>query len=202
MNVKGAKLWNDRDVSYKQSNNAEESFLRALGFRGWLETCGSTSFIMCMAALGEKMELARAGLFIPQPEDVATLYFNDPRNFDRFRRARPNLEPGTWPGNRVPQYFPEAAADLYGIHATYVEGMAFEAMGGFLADGRTVEIQLRKPAHYVAAVAYDLDACEIIYNDPWPEGRTDGNGFNLRMGKAEYLANVHPFCVVYKPKGA
>jgi hypothetical protein len=56
---------------------------------------------------------------------------------------------------------------------------------------------LVKPGHYIAAVAFDGGAREIIFNDPWPGRFKDGNGFNRRMGEAECKANLKPFRIVY-----
>ncbi|MDR0556332.1 MAG: C39 family peptidase [Treponema sp.] len=63
--------------------------------------------------------------------------------------------------------------------------------------GQAVQLCLVKPGHYIAAVAYDDLTREIIFNDPWPGRFPGGNGFNRRMGKAEFKGNVKPFLIVY-----
>lgn len=199
--IKGAWLWNDRERTYyTQTNNAVETLLKAKDGRGWLESCGPTAFIMAVAALGIKPEIARAGRYSPQPEDIATLYLNDTSNADRFRAARPNLVPGSIPGNRVPQYYPAAAADLYYLPAKYHDSLGFDAVAQLVSEGRPVQLCLVDPGHYIIAVAYDDEREELIYNDPWPGRFVDGNGFNVRMSRAEYQANTKLFCVAYGPK--
>jgi hypothetical protein len=54
-----------------------------------------------------------------------------------------------------------------------------------------------KPGHCIAAVAYDDEKQEIVYNDPWPGRFPDGNGFNRGMGRAELKSHVKPFMIAY-----
>lgn len=197
--IKGCFRWNDRERAYfTQVNNALESLLKAKDGKSWLESCGPTTMINCLAAEGVQVDGLKICTWAPQPEDIVTLYLNDPRNSEKFKKARQNLEPGTIPGNRVPQYYPDAAEDLYGVQALYSEGkLPFDQLAAFLKRGVAVQLCLVNPGHYIAAVAFDDEAQEIIFNDPWPGRFADGNGFNVRMGAKEYEANVKPFAIIY-----
>jgi hypothetical protein len=124
-------------------------------------------------------------------------YFNDPRNYDLLKRVRPDTPPDVWHGNEVPQFYPAAARAVFGIKAEFLWSNHFDKIASFLVQGNAVQLCLVNPGHYIAAVAYDEDREEIIYNDPWPGRFPDGNGFNRRMGRAECAANVKPFLIVY-----
>jgi hypothetical protein len=124
-------------------------------------------------------------------------FFNDPRNYESLKKARPDTPPDVWHGNEVPQFYPVAVPAVFGVKAQFLWGNDFDKIAACLAQGRSAQLCLVKPGHYIAAVAYDDEAQEIIYNDPWPGRFSDGNGFNRRMGRAEYKANVKPFFIVY-----
>lgn len=196
--IRGCKRWDDRDAFYVQTNNSIEALLRAHGGKGWLESCGPSAMVNCLAAMGVKVEAARIGAWTPQPEDIVTLYLNDPRNADRFARAERGIKPGSIPGNRVAAYYPDAAMDLYSVHAALTLGlMGFDSLASFLRGGKAVQLCLVNPGHYVAAVAFDDDAQEIVYHDSWPDRFADKNGFKVRMGRKEYESNVKPLAIVY-----
>jgi hypothetical protein len=124
-------------------------------------------------------------------------FFNDPRNYDALKKARPDTPPEVWHGNEVPQFYPVAVPAVFGIKAEFQWGADLGKVAAFLESGKAVQLCLVKPGHYVAAVAYDSEKREIIYNDPWPLRFPDKNGFNRRMGEAECKANLKPFIIVY-----
>jgi hypothetical protein len=188
--ILGAKLWDDKSTYYSQLNNPLETFLKKLGVKGWLETCGPTAAINCLAALGYDLTIKYPGGWEPQPESVLEDWLNDPRNYPEMKLARPNLDPSTYPGNRIPQYYPIAVMRVFGKHGQYIEGLPFEIVCRKLEEGCTVQLCLIEPGHFIGAVAYDKDTNEIIYRDPW-------KGFNLRMGSDMFINNTKKFCIIY-----
>lgn len=200
--IKGTVLWNSAGSYHKQDNNSIESFVKARDGTGWLESCGPTALVNAAEALGVVARLKidetlKLGTFFPQIEDVAFLYLNDPRNFEKFKKAAPDIVPGSIPGNRVFAYYPDAALDLFGIYAIFSPGlMEWRSLGKFLSTGRAIQLCLVKPGHYVTAVAFDEDTDEVIFWDPWKD-RLPGGGFCARMSRTEYEGNVKPYSVVY-----
>jgi hypothetical protein len=124
-------------------------------------------------------------------------FFNDPRNYAALKAARPDTPPDVWYGNEVPQFYPVAVPAVFAVGAEFFWGNDFDKISAWLVQGKAVQMCLVKPGHYIAAVAYDDQAQEIIFNDPWPERFADGNGFNRRIGRAEVKGNTKPFCIVY-----
>jgi hypothetical protein len=138
------------------------------------------------------------GKYIPQSEEILMDFFNDPRNYAVLKAARPDTPPDVWHGNEVPQFYPVAVQAVFGVPAVFLWGNDFDHAAADLVQGRAVQLCLVKPGHYIAAVAYDDEKQEIIYNDPWPGRFPDGNGFNRRMGRDEWKANVKPYRIVYR----
>jgi hypothetical protein len=124
-------------------------------------------------------------------------FFNDPRNYEALKKARPDTPPEVWHGNEVPQFYPIAVKAVFGVKAAFEWGAEFTKVAAYLQAGKAVQLCLVKPGHYIAAVAFDQDTREIIFNDPWPGRFKDKNGFNRRMSEGEYKGNLKPFLVVY-----
>lgn len=196
--IKGVKHWDNRSRYYSQTNNSTESILRKVGVKEWLETCGSTAAVNCLAAMGHDVTVFCPGQYRPQPEDVLTNYFNDPRNYKKFEKIRKNLDPNKYPGNRVPQYYPLAAREVFNVEAEFKFLKDFESVAEIISSGFAVQLCLVSPGHYIAAVAYDEDTEEIIFNDPWPDRFPDGNGFNQRLDREKYEKNVEPYVIIYR----
>jgi len=200
--IRGAKFWNDRQRAYySQSNNPLEQILRKLEVKDWLESCAPTYILNCIAALGYDVEIKCPGVYRPQPEEVLMGFFHDSRNYQRFREIRHDINPNTFMGNRVPQFHPFAAAQVFKANARYVENHEFEFVCGYFESGHSIGFLLKQPSHYIAGVAYDDDTDEIIYNDSRPERFPDGNGFNRRMSRNEFRINVEPFVIIYTGGG-
>lgn len=191
-----AQYWNDRSRYYTQTNNPTEEQLRKEDGQGWLETCGPTSAVNCLSALGYNLIIKCPGLYIPQPEEVLSDYLNDPANYPKLRKVRPNLDPVSIPGGRVPQYYPLAVFEVFGAKGEYIDNLSWSMLRGVLSIGSSVQICLKNPGHYLAVVHYDSASDSIVYNDSWP-ARVGGNGFNCKMNKTEFDSNVKPFAVVY-----
>ncbi len=207
--IKGPPFWNDRSRYYVQTNNPTEQILKKEGIKGWLESCGSTALTNCAAALGKDFTVTCPGGFQPQTDEIATGFLNDPRNYAKFLLARPNLDPSlasSPPGNRVPQYFPVAAKELFGIEGVYIGVFStidiWAAVVSELVNEHPVQLCLVNPGHYIAAVAYDEDKDEIIINDSWPGRFKDSlGGFNRRVTHTDLdsgPANWKNFIVIYQ----
>lgn len=175
--IYGAEKWKDRTGYYTQKNNAIEELLRAIGVKGWLETCGPTAAVRCIYAMGfgDRLVTETYGGWEPQPEDVLTLYLNDPRNEKLFLAVRDNFDTKKYPENRIPQYYPVAVKACYGITCTYDVALP-EHVAKLIINGHAV--QLLMPGHFVAGVAYDTARKEVIYDDPL-------EGFNKRVSLLE-----------------
>lgn len=192
--IKGAIKWNDRSAYYIQTNNPTEALLRAKEDSGWLESCGPTAAVNCLAARGENIEILCPGKYKPQPEEVLMDYLNDPRNkteLDRVRKVR------GIPGNRVPQFYPLAIKSVFGCTSVFTWGLNFRAVADRVVMGKPVQICLIYPGHYVAVVAYDEVEDMLIYNDSWPDRFVDKNGFNREISTRDFATNVQNYFIVY-----
>lgn len=194
--IHGARLWNDRKTFFTQTNNALEELLRKRSEASPLESCGPTAAVNCMAVLDYNLKILCPGPWWPQPEDVLTDWFNDPRNYDKMQATRKDISPYALPGNRVPQYYPIAVKDVFGARCDFAWLNCFGSLSDYLIKGYPLQLCFKSPGHYIAAVAWDDETGEIIYRDPWP-GRTGTDGYNLRMGREEYQVQVQPFALIY-----
>jgi len=205
--IKGAPFYDDRDRYYVQTNNPTEQILKKEGKGGWLESCGSVALTNCMGVLGKDFVITCVGGFQPQIDEIVTGYFNDPRNYKKFLIVRPNLDPAlptSPPGNRVPQYFPLAAKEIFGVRGVYMELPStidlWAEVVSELVQGNPVQVCLKDPGHYIAVVAYDEDTNEIIINDSWPARFANQDGFNRRIGRKDIDSgpeNWKNFIVIY-----
>ena len=195
--IYGAKEWYKREHHYSQRNNPEEEMLRKAKVKDWLETCGPTASVSCLAVKGCDLQIKCPGPFDPQPESVLADWFNDPRNYDILQTIRKGIKPEDWMGNRIPQYYPAAVIDVFGQHASF-EWLAIELVRAFLKEGRPVQACLKRPSHYIAVVAYDTDKKEFIYNDSDTErAGLKNRGFNERISAAALAANMRPWGIAY-----
>jgi len=195
--IYGAKYWNDPSRYFVQINNPTEEILRKTGAKGFLESCGSTTAVNCLAVQDYNLEIVCPGSYRPQPEEVLTDWFNDPRNYDLLKKVRTDITPRDLPGNRVPQYYPSAIMSVFGIECKFVWISEHFTAVEYLRRGCAIQLCLKSPSHYIAGIAYDTETSEIIINDPWPGRFSDGKGFNKRIPDMENLNN---FAIVYPPK--
>jgi len=188
-----AKHWNDRDYYYIQTNNPTEEILRKAGkVRDFLESCGSTAAVNCLAAHGYDLEVYCPGEYKPQPEEVLQDWFNDPRNYKTMHKVRRGVE--QLPGNRVPQFYPPAVKDVFNVECRFRWFITHHDLIEWLQQGYTIQVCLQSPSHYIAVVAFDTRTSEFIYNDPWPGRFEDNDGFNKRFSDME---NLNAFAVIY-----
>ena len=195
--IKGVQFWNDRACYFVQSNNPTEEILRKRSDGIWLVSCGPSAAVTCIAAMGFDVEVKTPGGYKPQSEEVLMDFFNAPRNYSQLKAARPETPPDMWHGNEIPQFYPVAVQSVFGIKARFEWTAPFEKVIAELQAGKAAQLCLKNPGHYIAAVAYDDERDEIIFNDPWPGRFKDGNGFNRRLKRVDF-SNVKPFRIVYE----
>lgn len=196
--IHGARFWNDRDHYYIQANNPSEELLRKREEASWLESCGPTAAVNCLAALGYNLKIYCPGSYRPQPEEILMDFFNDPRNYVELEKIRHDVDPVSFPGNRIPQYYPFAVKEVFNAIGTFAWLSEFKRVIQYLTHGYTAQLCLVDPGHYIAAVAHDPDTDEIIFNDSWPGRFEDKNGFNRRLDIDEFNRNVKKFAILYK----
>lgn len=195
--IRGARYWEDKDRYFVQTNNPTEELLRKRVEQSRLESCGPTAAVNCLAVLGCELDVLCPGPWRPQPEEILMDWFQDPRNYERLAAIRQDVNPLATPGNRVPQYYPFAVADVFGAHADFAWAERFALIGEYLCKGYSLQLCLKNPGHFIAAVAYDDETGEIIYRDPWPERLSDRDGFNRRLDLDEFNSNVRRYVVIY-----
>tara|TARA_Y100000310_G_scaffold269827_1_gene283297 strand:- start:9497 stop:10099 length:603 start_codon:yes stop_codon:yes gene_type:complete len=188
----GLIYWNDESTYYTQTNNPSEELLRKEDGEDFLETCGPTAAVNILAAAGYRVDIECPGTYRPQPEEVLTDWFNDPRNYGTMLTARDGVDPSLYMGNEIPQYYPAAIRDVFAVAARFFWGVSVDDVISALANRCGVMICLEKPGHYIAVVAYDPDTREIVYRDPWPgnpwpEAYRGQSGFNRRISGTENI---------------
>ena len=197
--IHGTEFWNKKGKYFSQTNNPTEAFLKAAmgNLKSWLESCGPTAAVNCLAAMGKNVEIECPGTYKPQPEEVLMDYFNDPRNSQKLKEIR-DL-PDDIPENRVPQFYPQAVYDVFQQRCIFRWGPSFESVADHVSNGRAVQLCLKKPGHYIAIIAYDDGEKELIFNDPWGERFKDGkSGRHRRLIQNEFLTNVQPYYILYQ----
>jgi len=190
--TQGTKYWDNRDkCSRKQSNNAIETLVPGL------EYCGPTAAAMAHDTLSNEFLEPNlyGGLWSIQKEDYVTAFFLDTSNWPMFQKIR-NLDFTVWPPNEIPQYYPYMAKMVFGLDAEYKENGNFEVIAKHVWEGNACQICLKKPGHFLIAVAYDDINKEIIYNDPWPERFQNGDGFNRRLREVDF-DNIQNWYILY-----
>lgn len=198
MNVRGTVRWGVRETYYSQENNPTEAYNKAVLHNrdSWLESCGPTAAVTCLAAMGIPVRVRCPGDYEPQPEEVLMDFFNDPRNGTALKRIRKVSD--DIPENRVPQYYPYGVRRVFGVGAEFHWGLDYGEVSRLVSEeGLAVQLCRKRPGHYIAVVAFDSESDELIYNDPWPSQFSDKNGFNRRMHRDEYETNVQPYYIVY-----
>jgi hypothetical protein len=187
------------ETYYSQVNNAMESLLKKVNPSDWLETCGPTSAVTAVDAIGCNVDCLTPGGWKPQPEDVLTLYLNDPRNQSKLEKIQGGIV--TTPGNRIAAYYGLAIPEVFGVACRVIWAFDFGRVKDAIDTNRAVMVCLRSPGHYVCIVGYNAETKDLIYHDPWP-----GNGWpkeyrgkpgaHRRMTPAQYGDNVKPLMVV------
>lgn len=199
-NIIGLPRWNDPDAYYSQVNNAVEAMLRKSGVSQPLESCGPTSAVCILDALGANIDIMTPGGANIQPEDALTCWMNDPANHTALKVFRDNVDPVTFMCNQVPQWYMASIPAVFGVKAQFNWGAGIDELSKALKAGRGVMLTLVKPGHYIAIVAQDLDSGEFIYHDPWPDNywpayNKGKPGFARRVRYADLMANIKAYRV-------
>lgn len=198
MIMTGKQDYNDKAYYYIQTNNVFETIFAKI-FKKHLESCGATTATMLADFMGANVRVRSVGGWSCQPEDYLMLYLNDKRNYSKFRKARNNLDPAKFAGNRVPQYYPVALKDVFDIDAVFSFGISKHKIIDELSKKNALMVCLKNPGHYIAIMAYDETTNEVIFNDPYPSRRGLKNkGFNERIHINKLLKNLKPFVVSVK----
>lgn len=180
--VIGLKKWNIKDTYFIQTNNPTEEILRKEDGKGFLETCGPTAAVNCLAARGNNIEIICPGSYEPQPEEVLNDYFHDPRNYPKLKEVRSSIDPSKFFNNRVPQDYQVAIPDVFGVKASF-EWKNIQGIDELLKNNIAIMLCLKDPGHYIAVVAYETESKEVCYRDSWPNNYWPKNlkgtsGFN------------------------
>lgn len=196
--ILGLKHWNDESTYYSQVNNPTEEILRKEDGKDWLESCGATATVNVLAARGDDVSIITPGEYDPQPEEVLFDYFHDPRNYQKLEAVRRGAPPKDWMGNRIPQFYPTAIKDVFGVESRFEWGMAWKYVIVLLMKEIGVVGCIQEPGHYIGFVAHDPGKNELIYREPWPGNpwppRNKGyTGFNRRMNVQEFESNMQQF---------
>jgi hypothetical protein len=187
--------WDDRTTHRVQTDNSIEAILRKSGLSSWLETCGPTSATIAADVTGHDVTVHLPGGGTIQGEDALTVWMNDPANVSILKAARPDLDPVAYMDNEIIQYYPAALQAVFGAHGSVDLSASWDKVVSAVRSGSAVMIHLTKPRHYLCVVAYDEAPGALVYRDPWP-ARTGTDGFNLRMLKPEFSANVQSSVVI------
>lgn len=188
----GEDLRDTSRYNFTQKNNVPETFLKKILNKIFYETCGNTSatiacFMMALEIQG--LHPVKDDRWQCQPEDYLFLYLNDSNNYKQFLKDRPNLDPKNYPGNRVPQYYPEAIKQVFKMDAIFTWSAGKEYWIKEIRAKNVVQICLEKPGHYRVLHNYDTETDEFIYADPL-------YGFYKRIKAAEQVANNKGFSIV------
>ena len=194
--IYGLKHYLDKRTYYVQTNNPTEEILRKEDGKGFLETCGPTTAINCLAAIGKDIKIKCPGTYSPQPEEVLSDFFNDPANYDEFEKIRKGLNYQNFFNNRVPQLYPFAIKSVFNVKARF-EWQSLNNMEKLLKANVAIMVCLLKPSHYVAIVAYDKTEGTICIRDPWPNSPiAKGNGFNKWIKQETLFWNLEEFRIL------
>lgn len=195
------KNWDSRFKPWIQTDNGIEAILRKAGVVHWLEDCGPTAAVNLLNAQGYDTQVSCRGPWHPQPEDVLTLWLNDPRNAPIEREALPKVDPAKVLGNEFSNYYPAALSYVFGAKAFRLDGQEFVNVVDYIKNGIGVMFSLKTPRHFLAAGRCDDSRRVIGYRDSWP-ARTGTDGFDLDMTEAEFSANCNAVILaVYPPEG-
>ena len=196
----GLNFWNDENTYHIQDNNGIENIIRKSGRASFLETCGCTVAVNILAARGDNIEIKCPGTAKMQPEDFLAVWFNDPNNQKTIESIR-KLNYVKMFGNRVPQLYPKAIMECFGVKACFSWGLDFTSIMKYLQHNIGVMVCLKKPSHFIGLVAVDFGLSLVFYNDPWsnnywPHKYRGKSGFNRVLPSQYLLKNLEPYRIL------
>ena len=187
---------------YTQENNPQEQILFKEDGKGFLEFCGATAVVSLIhARAGKKaVKIKCPGVWNPQPEGTLGDFFHDPRNYKKFKKLNPNIDPYKYFNNRMLGFYPFAIEQVFNVKAK-VEKKSTQNIGKLLSKNIGVMLWLKNPSHFIAAVKYVSDSDIIIYNDPWkknyyPSELKDTSGFNRMIKRTELNKNLNSYRIL------
>jgi len=190
-----------RKVHYfSQENNVIETFTKKKYKKNYLESCGNTCGTMgsCMMSKKPKdIEVAKPKIWQAQPEDYLFLYMNDFRLYKEFLSIRKLDLKNEYPGNRVPQYYPNALKAVFDIDAIFIWDVNKNYLINEIRKKNVVQICLKKPGHYILLTNFDTMTEEFIFCDPLPSRKVLKNkGWMERISYDELKTNIQGFSIV------
>jgi hypothetical protein len=193
------KTYNENDNNY-QNNDAIEIYNRLTrGKKYVFETCNWNAVTSaCMALVDRDLSFVSPTGKKIDPAMGAWIWINTPENFDKIKKYRKNIK--SFNSNlvltRIPQYFC-AAKELFGVEAEFKWNKLFNSCAVEIANGNTLVIQLKKPAHYIMIYGYDTNTKELLCHDP---NKKNKNKFK-KINEKQFERNVCSwYNVFYKPK--
>ncbi len=209
-----------KSMAYVQTRSAWENFLKKHNLydeqelssdqgvtvsmskgRYWLETCGDHTAVN-MAILGGFLDdeaVQNPGApasWLPRKPDLLMLYFCDPRDDAELENVR--SVPETTLNNEIPQYYPLAMREVFGVDCVYVENLDFDAIKNYISQGYSVQIATINPGHFVGAYDYDSTNDNLIICDPWPDHIANGEWWKVPYSRTDVQGNVAPWGIVYR----
>jgi hypothetical protein len=180
VSIKGARFWNDRDHYYTQTNNPTEEILRKRSDGNWLVSCGPSAAVSCLSAMGHDVAVKCPGSYAPQPEESS--WTSSTTRGTTTRSASPARRPTrrTGTGTRFP-VLPGRGPGRIRRPRGLLLVQRYRPGGREPARGEGRPAVPGQAGPLVAAVAWDEEARELIFNDPWPGRFADKDGFNRRM---------------------
>jgi len=181
----------DRNRFFAQDNNAIEAALKKLGLKSWLETCGPSAICNAAASVSDVYYHNLTHKYKPlQPEDMLFVYLNDPKNEKVFNAVRGNVT--NYMYNRIPQFLPIAAKNLFNIDAYFTYGIG--KIKTYLSNNKAV-IVLHSNEHFLTVVGFDTN--NFYINDSWIKNPLNKNGgFNEVYEQSDFINNIQTFIII------
>ena len=218
-NWQGIVDWEDTSIRYDQTNNTTEEIIRKIKHEmikklkknipkkywnilnkqtGYLELCGHSAFLCIMQGmkfLPEKYNNGfKLGNLYAQMEDIVASISNQ-RRYNRLFHSGNGMD------NRYLDTYPVLARELFGCKAEVITDLSFFDILEYLWNGIGVQLWLREPSHYIAAISANKIEALLKYNDSWGSRKGLKNrGLHEIMDLEEYRNNVHPYAIVYHKK--
>lgn len=221
INWQGIVDWEVTSIRYDQTNNTTEEIIRKIKaemirelkefipkeywkdidkLASYLELCGHSAFLCLMQGMrylpAKYNNGFKLGNLYAQMEDIVASISNQ-------RRYNSLFQSGNGMDNRYLDTYPVLAWELFGCKAEVITDLSFYDIIEYLWNGIGVQLWLREPSHYIAAISANKMESLIKYNDSWGSRvGLNNRGLHEIMDLEEYRDNVHPYAIVYHKKSA